>query len=41
MSKLIDFRAIVDKVLKRKWKEETIKKYIGEHESSWLMYSSI
>ena len=34
-------RKIVDQVLKRKWTAEKIKKYIGNHQSSWLIYSQI
>jgi coenzyme F420 hydrogenase subunit beta len=29
----------IDYVLKRKWTDERIKKYIGDHYSSWLLYS--
>lgn len=32
---------IVDRVLKRRWTAARIKKYIGEYQSSWLLYSQI
>ena len=35
----MNFRKIVDQVLKRSWTAETIRKYIGEYESCWLLYS--
>lgn len=32
---------MIDQVLKRSWTDERIKKYIGEYQSSWLLYSQI
>jgi coenzyme F420-reducing hydrogenase beta subunit len=37
----VNLRKIVDTVLKQKWTKETIHKYIGDYESSWLMYSQV
>jgi coenzyme F420-reducing hydrogenase beta subunit len=37
----MNFGKIVDTLLRRKWTDERIRKYIGDHESSWLMYSQI
>lgn len=31
----------IDRVLKRTWTDERIQKYIGEHYSSWLLYSQV
>lgn len=32
---------VIDRLLRRKWTDEKIKKYIGDHYSSWLLYSQI
>lgn len=37
----MDYWKWIDRVLRRSWNEERIQKYIGEHYSSWLLYSQI
>ena len=35
------FWKTIDRVLQRNWTDERIKKYIGEHYSTWLLYSQV